>query len=197
MPICEILNKYCLKHSYINLIIHELLPEEIIEKFNNYNDAIGLLSVPDYQLDSLNLCKYNLSFQPFHESESIVCVGKNTPLSKRSSFKLNEIIEHPFVIYDSGQSAEIIEHVLAPFGKPNIYLKTSNLKLYRETIANGLAIGITTSFLENFEKNDSVVSIPLEEGYKFHLGFLYSTEKSPNLAILDFISEIKSLIKRI
>ncbi|AFL99174.1 MULTISPECIES: LysR family transcriptional regulator [Desulfitobacterium] len=193
----DIICRFTQKHPNANLVINEKLPQEIIEEIREDRNAIGLFSGLSDRLNHKDFSNANLTFQPFFECEQLICVTKSSPLANRKSVNPSELAKYPLALYDVGQNASQLCELLKPFGEVKVMLRTGNSKLYRETIASGLAIGFSNSFAEYFEKRNSVVTIPIENTPKFILGWVYCEDTPRNEMQREFIDQLIQYVNRI
>lgn len=191
----EVVTKFRQKHPHTHLVIDEKLPPDILKALQINREAIGLFSVPCHKFSLKELNEHNLSFEPFYECELLACVAKASPLASRKSISPAELVQHPLAILDIGQNAENIYTFLDPLGKINVILKTGNSKLYREMISNGLAVGFSNSFLEFFERRDSIVTIPIENAYSMILGWVYAADTPRSDLLNELIQELMRYVK--
>ena len=193
----DMICRFSQKHPNANFVINEKLPQEIIEEICEDRNAIGLFSGLSDRLNHKDFSNANLTFQPFFECEQLICVSKSSPLANRKSVKPSELAKYPLALYDVGQNASQLSELLKPFGEVKVMLRTGNSKLYRETIASGLAIGFSNSFAEYFEKRNSVVTIPIENTPKFILGWVYCKDTPRNEMQSEFIDQLIQYVNRI
>ncbi|WP_425805015.1 LysR family transcriptional regulator [Desulfitobacterium sp. Sab5] len=193
----DLVCKFSQKHPNINLMIDEKIPPEILKIIKEDQEAIGLFSIMSDKLNLKEFSDSQINFEPFYKCQQFACVTKSSPLAQQKSITLSELAQYPLAILDIGQNAKQILTSLEPFGKFNIMLRTGNNKLYRETIASGLAVGFTNTFAEFFEKKDSVITIPIENTPPFILGWAYSTNSSRTEFQNEFIHDLIRYVKRL
>ncbi|AGA67673.1 transcriptional regulator [Desulfitobacterium dichloroeliminans LMG P-21439] len=141
------LKLYKSRYPEVNLTIYENSPYETIALIKKDPRVVGIINFPEtyYQDDEKREWLFcpDLEYKEFLRNELILCVPKSWALSKQQMTSVDEIIELPMVYYETSQYGEIITQMFRQVDKkPNIFLKTLNNELFRQTILDGLAMGV-------------------------------------------------------
>jgi len=107
------------------------------------------------------------------DTETVFCVGKDHPLSKRRSISFPELAEEPLVLLRAGSfQYQMIEESFQHCGViPNVVFHTNQLY----TMESFLRKGIASAFLfrETAARMPGVHMIPLSPALEIHVGLVW------------------------
>ncbi|WP_407309520.1 LysR family transcriptional regulator [Desulfosporosinus sp. SB140] len=138
------------RYPNVNLTLKESSPVETIERINDDPTVVGLINFPeDYYQDPLMqglTSSSKLMYQELLRDDLIVCIPKSWSLSRGQINRANELVKWPMVYFDTKQYAEITSLIFRETDKsPKTFLKTLNNELFRQTIIDGLAMGLIST----------------------------------------------------
>lgn len=121
---------------------------------------VGLLSTSDNFIKEED----NLIFEPLIHSKVKVIVNKDSSLSFKKKLHPEEIVKYPLVTFNEDyRMHHFVRKTLEPYGKPRIFLTTTNPEVMKKAILEDLAIGF---YAEIALKDDLYVNngsiIPLD-----------------------------------
>lgn len=138
-----------------------------------------------------------VTFEPLITSRTIAYVGKHSPLARKKVISLEEIIEHPIVLFNERYSSNnFMREALEEYGKPNILFTSGNSDAMRKVIAESLAIGFYSDIslkMDPYILNKHIVPIRIKEEEDVYSTYGVITKKnSPqNIIVKKFIEELK------
>ncbi|MGE4273734.1 MAG: LysR family transcriptional regulator [Desulfitobacterium sp.] len=178
------LKLYKLRYPDVNLTICENAPFETIDLIKRDPKVVGLINFPEaYYQDhdkSAWLSCPDLRYKEFLRDNLILCVPKSWALSKQQMTSVNEMIKLPMVYYETRQYGEIIAQLFSQAdGQPKVFLKTFNNELFRQTIIDGLAMGV----LSSHELNDNRLLKESTQQTPLRLTLIYTWVSSGNTPV--------------
>lgn len=187
----KFLHQFRIKYPNIDLFVLEKSPSQLIHDICTNRDAIGLLNITEYEFDPNFFDDHNLTFNILAECEYLVLVDKNSPLADQEFVSIEEISKNNLAILDFEQINRVYEYLFKMINKPNIVLKTVNQELYTSVIANGLAIGFSTSISKTFGKDHLLTTIPIKPSLKLFIGCVsYADSRNSNIQLfLDIMTK--------
>lgn len=140
------LKLYKSRYPNINLTLKESSPAETIAQINDDPSVVGLINFPEsFYQDPGNyvLASTELIYQELLQDDLIVCIPKSWLLSNDQINSASELVKRPMVYYDTKQYSEIVSLIFCDADQsPKVFLKTLNNELFRQTILDGLAMGL-------------------------------------------------------
>ncbi|TQR17878.1 LysR family transcriptional regulator [Psychrobacillus soli] len=166
------------------LFINQLILEEKVN--------IGLVSMRyNEDLDP------RLSFKPLFTSKTIAYVGQYSPLAKRRTVSLKEIIQYPLVLFNEGYSTNFfMKSLLEPFGKINIVFTSGSSESMKKVISESFAVGFygdVSVQSDPYVLSNQIVPIYIEENFDAYSVHGIVTKKSIPLTLASkkFIDELQ------
>lgn len=133
----------------INLTLKESSPSETIAQIKDDPSVVGLINFPEsFYQDPANhvLSSTELIYKELLQDDLIVCIPKFWMLSKDQINTASELIKRPMVYFDTRQYSEIVSLIFRETAhSPKVFLKTLNNELFRQTIIDGLAMGLIST----------------------------------------------------
>ncbi|WP_420491080.1 LysR family transcriptional regulator substrate-binding protein [Neobacillus drentensis] len=81
----------------------------------------------------------DLDYEPLLEGDLHVFVSNNSPLAVHDSLTMDQLVQHPFVFYNTNGSREIIQDLSNQYGKIKILCTSNNTDVIKKTVARGFA----------------------------------------------------------
>ena len=161
-------------------ILNETQTHQIVEDVRNRFSDLGILYLCNSNENVLRKLfeEYNLNFFELFTATPHIFIGKDHPLAKCISVKLDDLKLYPRLSFVQGtyESSNFSEELFSnvPAGKS---IKVSD----RAAIVN-LMIGldgytISSGIFPKYLQGDSIVSIPLEEDEVMHIGYILNKDK--------------------
>jgi len=131
-------------------MLKESSPLETIARIKDDPAVVGLINFPEaYYQDPENQVLYScpeLKYRELLRDDLIVCIPKSWLLGKDQIASVNELVKRPMVYFDTKQYDEIISLIFQGSDlPPKVFLKTLNNELFRQTIIEGLAMGVIST----------------------------------------------------
>jgi|GEM_PF-1723012 Transcriptional regulator len=143
------LKLYKSRYPNINLTLKESSPAETIAQIKADPTVVGLINFPEsFYKEPRNhiLSSAELVYQELLQDDLIVCIPKSWLLKKNQINNASELAKLPMVYYDTMQYSEIVSLIFRDAAhSPKIFLKTLNNELFRQTILDGLAMGLIST----------------------------------------------------
>ncbi|TGE35109.1 LysR family transcriptional regulator [Desulfosporosinus fructosivorans] len=185
------IRRFYKKFPYVKVTINEKIHSEIIGQVKNSQNCIGIQGFPDYVFDcSGRLPDQDVSFEILHESEFCACMAKTFPLANRKQICIEELSSYPLVLFNFDHNKDG-RKIFKNSEKPYIIQNTSNLNLFKETIARGSAIGLSQKLIEKFYKTEGTVTIPIVNSYKL----IYGSITPRNQPVSPFVEYFLQMLK--
>ncbi|MDP4128075.1 MAG: LysR family transcriptional regulator [Bacillota bacterium] len=146
----KVLKLFKSKYPNVNLTFKESSPLETIARIKEDPAVVGLINFPEaYYQDPKKQVLYSspeLTYKELLRDDLIVCIPKSWLLGKDQIASANEVIKRPMVYFDTKQYDEIISLIFQETDQPpKVFLKTLNNELFRQTIIDGLAMGVISA----------------------------------------------------
>lgn len=122
-----------------------------------------------------------------------IYVSRKSPLAFNHKLTPDQVLQYPLVIYNGTNMRFFINHIFKHHGPINIFFESSNTEVIKDTIAEGLAIGMFSNLAfknDSRVKSGAIVPIPLDvEASDSFYGLLRSKEahSSPVIKCLEEI----------
>lgn len=173
-------------HAFVELVklidgdeydftLRETSTQSTLEDVEKFRSELGVIYLSHFNESVLKniLEEKELEFIPLFEARPHVFVGRDNPLTKKSSLKLEDLEEYPYLSYVQGDtnSYYFSEEILSTLHrKKHIQISDRATIFNLMTGLNGYTIssGIISSELND----DKVVAIPLEVEESMTLGYI-------------------------
>lgn len=179
------------KYPLVDIEVFEKGSFEITNDILTGNADIGIIGFQDAQNVHHNLVTENLL------STSIkVCVGKRFELNELSEIALEEIVQHPIVMFKSGYNMNhMVHNLLSDYGEPNVLFSSGNTEVAKKVIADGIGIGFFTDLSlrdDPYVLNGSIIPLDIQ-GYNVESNYASIQPKNKHISLAgeEFIKELK------
>jgi DNA-binding transcriptional LysR family regulator len=139
-----------------------------------------------------------LSFKPLLTSKMIAYVGQYSPLAKKRTVSLKEIVQYPIVLFDEGYATNyFMGEKLEKFGKPNIVFTSGNSESMKKVISESFAVGFygdVSVQSDPYVLSNQILPIYIEEeadSYSYH-GIVTKKSLPISLIAQKFIDELRN-----
>lgn len=185
-------------HLFINY--RNLFPDINLEISENGSMAIQeLIEKGDLDLGIVIISETShlLSTVPILQSEIVVCMHKNHPLSCKEKVSLAELKDESIIMLKEGFYNRNI--IMDNFAKQNIHpqivLSSNQLETIKSLIING--VGISFLFKETLRNHEDIVAIPFAQPIKETIGLTWKTDRYLSQSSRSFIEFINDSIQNI
>ncbi len=129
---------FAFKKDYPNVEIKitEKSAEEIIENIKSNNDDIGFLMLNSELLDNSDFWEY----QSLIKDRMYLCVGRHSPLAKKSTVEPEEALKHPFVTYSGINAKRLMKNFFKKHGEAKLLFQSNQFEIIKRTISEGFAV---------------------------------------------------------
>lgn len=188
----SIISRYNATQPDVKINATEMRQAEIIAAINS--DELDLALTYDMSLNPENLKSEVLArLRPF------ILLNDQHPLAKRSTIKMSELANEPYVMFDGPSSRDYFEGLLASHGvAPVVSLRAQSMESVRSAVANGLGFSlavITNPYAETYG-GGKAVSVPIAGEVETLSIVLISKRTGFNSALLDtFIAFCHALFR--
>ncbi|MCH4458395.1 LysR family transcriptional regulator [Staphylococcus haemolyticus] len=188
----KVLSKFKKDHPNVDIEVIESDKEDIQRKIENHDIDLGLIGKTDKSEVSNHITEFPLYFG----SNFKLIVPAKSKLSFKETIELEDIKDYPFVLYDRS----FYHHHLKKFQEANgdlkIVFRTNNPIVLMRTVAEGLGVGIVSSFMvenEPFLNNELIEALPLGQSFDYTVNFVAIThqEQQNEPTVLEFINYLK------
>ncbi|GLX67466.1 LysR family transcriptional regulator [Paenibacillus glycanilyticus] len=171
------------KHEGISIEISEKGSIQSIKEIEEEQLDAAFIAVTESLLVSLA----SYTFHKVSEGRMIIGAGKNSPIAARSSsITPEELLKHPFVLYEDDFVHWFIDDFQQKYGKVNVLFSSNNVEAVSKAVIewNAVTIGHDYTFFEHPLVTRKEI-VPLElEGYQQSLvsfGWLIGAHKKTHL----------------
>lgn len=138
------------KYPNVNLFLKESSPSETIAALKKDPATVGLINFPEaFYQDSQNQMLHTypeLEYKELLRDDLILCIPKSWGLSKQQAASPQDLLKKPMVYFATKQYSEIVSLIFQETRQsPQVFLKTLNNELFRQTIIDGLAMGLISA----------------------------------------------------
>lgn len=170
---------------------------DIIEDVRVNRSEIGILYLSEFNRDVLGriIKNANLKFTKLFTAKPHVFVGKNNPLAKKDSVKMEELKQFPRLTYEQGMnnSFYFAEELHIVEESPKNIIVTDRATLFNLLIGlNGYTI--SSGVLSSDLNGNDIVSVPLESNNYMEIGYIKSIERELSNVGLLYLSYLKDYI---
>lgn len=196
-------------HAFVDLIkqvdaeeyqftLRETETQNILEDVMSFKSSLGILYLNKFNRQVLaKLFKEKkLKFTPLFKAKPHVFVCRDNPLAQKSSVKLRDLEDYPYLSYEQGQenSFYFAEEILSTLNR-KMHIKVSD----RATIFN-LMVGlngytISSGIISSELNDDKIIAIPLEVDDMMTLGYLMPQQVEPSPITRQYLDLLRANIR--
>ena len=196
-------------HAFVDLIkqvdaeeyqftLRETETQNILEDVMSFKSSLGILYLNKFNRQVLTKLfkEKKLKFTPLFKAKPHVFVCRDNPLAQKSSVKLRDLEDYPYLSYEQGQenSFYFAEEILSTLNR-KMHIKVSD----RATIFN-LMVGlngytISSGIISSELNDDKIIAIPLEVDDMMTLGYLLPQQVEPSPITRQYLDLLRANIR--
>ena len=196
-------------HAFVDLIkqvdaeeyqftLRETETQNILEDVMSFKSSLGILYLNKFNRQVLTKLfkEKKLKFTPLFKAKPHVFVCRENPLAQKSSVKLRDLEDYPYLSYEQGQenSFYFAEEILSTLNR-KMHIKVSD----RATIFN-LMVGlngytISSGIISSELNDDKIIAIPLEVDDMMTLGYLMPQQVEPSPITRQYLDLLRANIR--
>ena len=196
-------------HAFVDLIkqvdaeeyqftLRETETQNILEDVMSFKSSLGILYLNKFNRQVLTKLfkEKKLKFTPLFKAKPHVFVCRDNPLAQKSSVKLRDLEDYPYLSYEQGQenSFYFAEEILSTLNR-KMHIKVSD----RATIFN-LMVGlngytISSGIISSELNDDKIIAIPLEVDDMMTLGYLMPQQVEPSSIPRQYLDLLRANIR--
>ena len=196
-------------HAFVDLIkqvdaeeyqftLRETETQNILEDVMSFKSSLGILYLNKFNRQVLTKLfkEKKLKFTPLFKANPHVFVCRDNPLAQKSSVKLRDLEDYPYLSYEQGQenSFYFAEEILSTLNR-KMHIKVSD----RATIFN-LMVGlngytISSGIISSELNDDKIIAIPLEVDDMMTLGYLMPQQVEPSPITRQYLDLLRANIR--
>ena len=196
-------------HAFVDLIkqvdaeeyqftLREAETQNILEDVMSFKSSLGILYLNKFNRQVLTKLfkEKKLKFTPLFKAKPHVFVCRDNPLAQKSSVKLRDLEDYPYLSYEQGQenSFYFAEEILSTLNR-KMHIKVSD----RATIFN-LMVGlngytISSGIISSELNDDKIIAIPLEVDDMMTLGYLMPQQVEPSPITRQYLDLLRANIR--
>ena len=196
-------------HAFVDLIkqvdaeeyqftLRETETQNILEDVMSFKSSLGILYLNKFNRQVLTKLfkEKKLKFTPLFKAKPHVFVCRDNPLAQKSSVKLRDLEDYPYLSYEQGQenSFYFAEEILSTLNR-KMHIKVSD----RATIFN-LMVGlngytISSGIISSELNDDKIIAIPLEVDDMMTLGYLMPQQVEPSPMTRQYLDLLRANIR--
>ena len=196
-------------HAFVGLIkqvdaeeyqftLRETETQNILEDVMSFKSSLGILYLNKFNRQVLTKLfkEKKLKFTPLFKAKPHVFVCRDNPLAQKSSVKLRDLEDYPYLSYEQGQenSFYFAEEILSTLNR-KMHIKVSD----RATIFN-LMVGlngytISSGIISSELNDDKIIAIPLEVDDMMTLGYLMPQQVEPSPITRQYLDLLRANIR--
>ena len=196
-------------HAFVDLIkqvdaeeyqftLRETETQNILEDVMSFKSSLGILHLNKFNRQVLTKLfkEKKLKFTPLFKAKPHVFVCRDNPLAQKSSVKLRDLEDYPYLSYEQGQenSFYFAEEILSTLNR-KMHIKVSD----RATIFN-LMVGlngytISSGIISSELNDDKIIAIPLEVDDMMTLGYLMPQQVEPSPITRQYLDLLRANIR--
>ena len=186
--LAQIIKAYSETYPGVEIVASELLQDKILSGIDAGDLDLALtydMSLHDRPLERQVVAR----MKPF------ILLGEDHPLATRSSIRLADMAQEPFVMFDGPSSRDYFDGILASCGiRPPITFNSASMESVRSAVANGLGFSLSVMKLSHAETYDGgrVVSVPIaNDTDPISIVLIRKREMAPSNLIDNFVDFCK------
>lgn len=196
-------------HAFVDLIkqvdaeeyqftLRETETQNILEDVMSFKSSLGILYLNKFNRQVLTKLfkEKKLKFTPLFKAKPHVFVCRDNPLAQKSSVRLRDLEDYPYLSYEQGQenSFYFAEEILSTLNR-KMHIKVSD----RATIFN-LMVGlngytISSGIISSELNDDKIIAIPLEVDDMMTLGYLMPQQVEPSPITRQYLDLLRANIR--
>ena len=196
-------------HAFVDLIkqldaeeyqftLRDSETQNILEDVMSFKSSLGILYLNKFNRQVLTKLfkEKKLKFTPLFKAKPHVFVCRDNPLAQKSSVKLRDLEDYPYLSYEQGQenSFYFAEEILSTLNR-KMHIKVSD----RATIFN-LMVGlngytISSGIISSELNDDKIIAIPLEVDDMMTLGYLMPQQVEPSPITRQYLDLLRANIR--
>lgn len=196
-------------HAFVDLIkqvdaeeyqftLRETETQNILDDVMSFKSALGILYLNKFnrQVMTKLFKEKKLKFTPLFKAKPHVFVCRDNPLAQKTSVKLRDLEDYPYLSYEQGQenSFYFAEEILSTLNR-KMHIKVSD----RATIFN-LMVGlngytISSGIISSELNDDKIIAIPLEVDDVMTLGYLMPQQVEPSHITRHYLDLLRANIR--
>ena len=196
-------------HAFVDLIkqvdaeeyqftLRETETQNILEDVMSFKSSLGILYLNKFNRQVLTKLfkEKKLKFTPLFNAKPHGVVCRDNPLAQKSSVKLRDLEDYPYLSYEQGQenSFYFAEEILSTLNR-KMHIKVSD----RATIFN-LMVGlngytISSGIISSELNDDKIIAIPLEVDDMMTLGYLMPQQVEPSPITRQYLDLLRANIR--
>ena len=196
-------------HAFVDLIkqvdaeeyqftLRETETQNILKDVMSFKSSLGILYLNKFNRQVLTKLfkEKKLKFTPLFKAKPHVFVCRDNPLAQKSSVKLRDLEDYPYLSYEQGQenSFYFAEEILSTLNR-KMHIKVSD----RATIFN-LMVGlngytISSGIISSELNDDKIIAIPLEVDDMMTLGYLMPQQVEPSPITRQYLDLLRANIR--
>ena len=178
--------------------LRETETQNILEDVMSFKSSLGILYLNKFNRQVLTKLfkEKKLKFTPLFKAKPHVFVCRDNPLAQKSSVKLRDLEDYPYLSYEQGQenSFYFAEEILSTLNR-KMHIKVSD----RATIFN-LMVGlngytISSGIISSELNDDKIIAIPLEVDDMMTLGYLMPQQVEPSPITRQYLDLLRANIR--
>ncbi len=190
---------------YLSRIIktHRLGYPEVVVKSSELLQEEILSAINAAELDLALTYDIHLEHQPLKQQvvtrlKPFIVLSRSHPLAKRSSLKLVEMADEPFVMFDGASSRSYFDQLLSSQGiQPQIAFNSTSMESVRCAVANGLGFSLSVMKTKHSNTYDGgeVAFVPIQGKVEpISIVLIRKNDQAPSTLIDNFVDTCKTLI---
>ncbi|UDI77147.1 LysR family transcriptional regulator [Staphylococcus taiwanensis] len=188
----KVLSQFKKDHPSVDIEVIESDKADILRKIEEHDIDLGLIGKKDTSEIPNNITEFPLHFG----SNFKLIVPAKSKLTFKETVDLEDIKDYPFVLYDRSFYHHQLKKFQEANGELKIVFRTNNPIVLMRTVAEGLGVGIVSSFMvenEPFLNNDLIEAVPLGRSFDYTVNFVAIThqERQNDPTILEFINYLR------
>ncbi|MBP1155655.1 MULTISPECIES: LysR family transcriptional regulator [unclassified Paenibacillus] len=181
----QIIKEFKKKYPALTISVVEAGTLEVQKLLDRKEVDIGIIALGDHHQEHHEVI-------PLLREEMVVCLPVGHSLARRSSLRLEEILNEPLVLFKEGylQRKIIMESSHTATVQPNVTFSTNQLSLIKSLVSEGFGI---TLFLRMVIKHDDhqLVPVSLNPPVFLHLGASWRKDTYLSKACQTFMNFLK------
>ena len=181
-----ILEKFSLQYPNIEVFIKEGTDKDIAQWIQDRSIDVGFVVLPDERFDTFSVM----------DDIFVALVPKSNELSKRSAVRLDELIEHPFLMTSAGSQSHVTDMFRKANLSPKIKCYFSQILTIINMVNNNAGVSIVADMALNPELMSlfpNVQKLPLSPNVKRSIGLAVKNKKQISPIAKTFI-EIAQMV---
>ena len=181
-------------YPQISIELKESATKDIIDAVRSGEIEFGIITLTDSMSAEMN----DLHFEKLVQGKVKVFVSAKSPLAFDRYITIRDILDQPFLLYNSDYILKMANYISGKYGKLNIILKTSSTDVLKQAIAENFGISIAPSFgYEDFyTQHGGIVTLDLDEINleNTYLGLVRKKGASLSVAAGAYLQHLKTSI---